>query len=192
MRRIGKAALCALAMAFAFALMPAAAYASWTPDRVERLYNPNTGEHLYTMDSNEVKVLTTKYGWRWEKDQLMTECKYIASLGGYEHVEPVWRLYNPSTGEHIYTADAYEAQVLSTQRGWVHDFNGNQVWWARKPLPSEKNPEYPVYRLYNPQGGTYGHLFTTDENEREVLLATGDWQDEGVAWYQFRTTYHNR
>lgn len=38
-----------------------------------------------------------------------------------------------------------------------------------------------VYRLFNEITGE--HFFTTDENEKEVVLQDSNWKDEGIGWY---------
>ncbi len=82
--------------------------------------------------------------------------------------KPMYRLYNPYTGEHFYTADAAERDGVAAA-GWADEGVG---WNA----PSEGEP---VYRLYNEWGGE--HHYTPDASERDNLLAAG-WTDEGVGW----------
>ena len=81
----------------------------------------------------------------------------------------MFRLYNPYTGEHFYTASAYERDV-NVGLGWVDEGVG---WVA----PTEGAP---VFRLYNPYAGD--HHYTTSAEERDMLLSVG-WSDEGVGWY---------
>lgn len=82
----------------------------------------------------------------------------------------MYRLYNPNSGEHFYTADAYEKSVL-IKEGWKDE---GTAWIAA----TESNT--PVYRLYNPNAGD--HHYTTDAHEVEVLKGEG-WKDEGIGWY---------
>ncbi|WP_181281306.1 InlB B-repeat-containing protein [Bifidobacterium callitrichos] len=90
---------------------------------------------------------------------------------------PVYRLYDPASGLHLYTADENERKVLSTQHGWNDE---GVVFYAT----TDKNAAgaKPVYRLTNKATGR--HLLTLDENERKVLSTERGWTDEGVAWYQ--------
>ncbi len=87
-------------------------------------------------------------------------------------VEPgsMYRMYNPFTGEHFYTASADEAQAINNV-GWWYEGIG---WVA-----PEKS-SVPVYRLYN--GYVGDHHYTTSRVERDHLLAVG-WSDEGVGWF---------
>ena len=80
----------------------------------------------------------------------------------------MYRLYNPNSGEHFYTSDVSERNMLSNI-GWKYE----GVAWN---VPLSGNP---VYRLFNPYTGE--HHYTTDVVERDVL-ATNGWNYEGVGW----------
>ncbi len=82
----------------------------------------------------------------------------------------MYRLYNPNSGEHFYTADQSERDNLESY-GWKYEGVG---WYA----PTSSNT--PVYRLYNPNTGD--HLFTTSTAERQNCLDAG-WKDENIGWY---------
>ena len=64
-----------------------------------------------------------------------------------EDVVPIYRLYNDTNGEHLYTSDMNEDIVLY-QNGWG---NEGTPWLA----PADGTP---VYRLYN--SGLNNHLYT--------------------------------
>ncbi len=83
---------------------------------------------------------------------------------------PMYRLYNPNSGEHFYTKNASEKSTL-VQVGWREEGIG---WTA--PEGSDK----PVYRLYNPNAGD--HHYTSDGEERDMLKKAG-WLYEGIGWY---------
>jgi hypothetical protein len=91
---------------------------------------------------------------------------------GYEDVDPtpvaMYRLYNPNSGEHFYTSNVVEKNVLVTV-GWKYE---GVAWTA----PSKSAT--PVYRLYS---GT-DHHYTTSVVERDYLVSVG-WTDEGIGWY---------
>ena len=82
----------------------------------------------------------------------------------------LYRLYNPNSGEHFFTAQEKEKNGL-VRIGWKDEGTG----WT---LPEKSST--PVYRLYNPNAGE--HHYTADEHERDVLIQAG-WQYEGIAWY---------
>lgn len=134
--------------------------------KVYRLYNPYTGEHLYTTDSNEYSTLA-KLGWNQE------------GIAWYspEDGTPVYRLYNPYTGEHLYTTDANEYATLA-KLGW------NKEGIALYSLDEDTDEAEPVYRLYNPYEDAFTHLFTSDANEYKELAKLG-WNQEGIAFYGY-------
>ena len=82
----------------------------------------------------------------------------------------MYRMYNPNSGEHFYTASTQERDALAL-RWWTYEGVG---WIA----PEES--EEPVYRLYNRFAGD--HHYTTSATERDVLEAVG-WTFEGIGWY---------
>ena len=82
----------------------------------------------------------------------------------------MYRLYNPNSGEHFYTSNAGERDLLASL-GW-HD---EGIGWI---APAHSNT--PVYRLYNENGGE--HHYTTSVAERDMLVSLG-WNDEGIGWY---------
>ena len=82
----------------------------------------------------------------------------------------MYRMYNPNTGEHFYTASEAEKNNL-VAAGWTDE---GKAWSA----PSKS--QTPVYRLYNPNAGD--HHFTTVTEEKDSLVAIG-WEYEGVGWY---------
>lgn len=82
---------------------------------------------------------------------------------------PMYRLYNPNSGEHFYTANGTERDHLS-HLGWIYEGIG---WYA--PISG-----VPVYRLYNPNTGD--HHYTTSKGESSYLDNVG-WNYEGIGWY---------
>ncbi len=83
---------------------------------------------------------------------------------------PMYRLYNPNTGEHHYTPSASERDNIS-RAGWNYEGVG---WYA----PESSNT--PVYRLYNPNTGD--HHYSMDKTEKNICVRAG-WQDADIAWY---------
>ena len=82
----------------------------------------------------------------------------------------LFRLYNPNSGEHFYTSNSAERNLLISI-GWNDEGIG---WFA----PFHSNT--PVYRLYNPNAGE--HHYTTNAGERDHLIALG-WNYEDIGWY---------
>lgn len=84
----------------------------------------------------------------------------------------MYRLYNPYTGEHFYTADKTERADLITC-GWNPEGIG---WYA----PPKSNA--PVYRLNNPFVYGGDHHYTMSAEERDECIEAG-WVSEGIGWY---------
>ena len=80
----------------------------------------------------------------------------------------MYRLYNPYTGEHFYTASDYERASLA-RAGW----NYEGVGWTAPSVGDS------VFRLYNPYAGD--HHYTTSWYECQSLQRAG-WSYEGVGW----------
>ena len=129
-----------------------------------RLYNPNTGEHFYTKDTNERDHLAS-VGWNKEGQGWVAPVKSNT---------PVYRLYNPviKGGDHHYTTKAGERDIL-VSLGWKDEGIG---WY------SDDAKTVPLYRQYNPNADTGTHNYTVNTNERDNLERLG-WKDEGVGWY---------
>ncbi len=84
--------------------------------------------------------------------------------------QSMYRLYNPNSGEHFYTANAVEKNHLAII-GWIYEGIG---WIA------PKTSDYPVYRIYNGNGGE--HHYTMNKAEKDMLVRAG-WKYECVGWY---------
>lgn len=98
------------------------------------------------------------------------EASLAAMASSSTETANMFRMYNPNSGEHFYTASAYERDHLKSV-GWNYEGIG---WVA--PLRSNT----PVYRLYNPNAGD--HHYTVSAYERDELVKAG-WNDEGIGWY---------
>lgn len=143
----------------------------------------------YWYDVNDsIPAATTSNGKWWSvRDkrwytvaQIKTQRQGIADTyknddgtGAYA-TRPIYRMYNTRTSEHLYTTSAKE--YASCGSGNYRDWEREGVAW-RAPKKSSK----PVYRLYNVKSGD--HHYTTSAGERNKLLASGAWRDEGVAFY---------
>ena len=92
--------------------------------------------------------------------------------------QAMYRLYNPNSGEHFYTASELERDSVAAA-GWDYERVG---WYA--PAKSAT----PVYRLYNPNLPGEHH-YTMDAGERDILVSFGwtwesrDYNADGAAWY---------
>jgi uncharacterized protein YjdB len=84
--------------------------------------------------------------------------------------QPMYRLYNPNSGEHFFTKATDERDYLHSI-GW----NYEGVAWTAPQISNT-----PVYRLYNANGGE--HHYTMSASERDSLVKVG-WSYEGIGWY---------
>lgn len=132
------------------------------PVKMNRLYNPNSGEHFYTARTNETNVLT-KAGWKYEG---------VGWTAPRNSKTPVYRLYNPYVGDHHYTMDVTERDYL-VKLGW----NDEGIGWY-----SDDDKAVPLYRQYNPYATVGTHNYTTSKAENDALEKLG-WKTEGTAWY---------
>ncbi|MHC9001408.1 hypothetical protein [Enterococcus bulliens] len=78
---------------------------------------------------------------------------------------PIYRVYNPNNGGHLYTANQAEAMHV-VSLGW----NDENIAWD---APMEGQP---IYRLYNPNSGE--HFYTVDVAEYDAVGKAG-WNQEG-------------
>lgn len=127
-----------------------------------RLYNKNSGEHFYTMSTDERDHLI-EVGWNDEG---------VAWYAPKMSNTPVYRLYNENGGEHHYTVSLDEKEDLE-EEGWKYEGVG---WF------SSDSEDEPLYRLYNPNAYANNHHYTTSPQETADLIALG-WKDEGIAWF---------
>ena len=86
-------------------------------------------------------------------------------------VGTLYRLYNPYTHEHFFTAETVENDNL-VRLGWKSEGGVGYIY-----KQAEKGG---VYRLYNPSTGE--HHYTTKEDEVAQCIKAG-WKNEGVKWF---------
>lgn len=129
-----------------------------------RVYNKNTGEHLYTASTFERDNLV-KVGWSNEGIGWKAPTKGAS----------VYRVYNPNAqgGDHYYTASKFEAQSL-VKMGWKWDNGGKPVFYS--------GGKTKVYVAYNPNAKSGSHNYTTSQYEQNTLLNLG-WKYSKVQFY---------
>ena len=142
------------------ASLPVEAYAAASLKPVYRVYNPNSGEHLHTLNGGEKDNLMS-LGWVYEGISMQ-----IDGSGSN-----LYRAYNPNSGEHFYTKDSKEIDKIK-RAGWRYE----GVAW-KVPNGGQK-----VYRVFNPNARDAGsHHYTLIESEKNDLVRRG-WRYEGVSW----------
>jgi hypothetical protein len=96
-------------------------------------------------------------------------CGAERKVDKFRPTHSMYRMYNPNSGEHFYTGDKGERQVLEAA-GWKYEGVG---------FTFPASTGLPVYRLFQPSTGE--HLYTMSEKEKADLLAAG-WNYEGIAF----------
>lgn len=126
---------------------------------VYRLYNPNNGEHLFTVSNSEATKVANA-GWKYE--------------GIAWHTAGDTNIYRlRSNKDHVYLPSCDELVNLII-KGWTVE------GIAFKAYRKRTDSNVPVFRLYNKNGGV--HTYTVDETERDKLVKAG-WILEGVNFY---------
>ena len=133
-----------------------------------RLYNPWTGEHLFTTDAHEVQILVA-LGWQDEG---------IIGQVSMKEGKAVYRLYNPNTGEHHYTTDLAEVERCVA--------NG----WVKEGIAFYSQGDQAVFSMYNPYAKSFYHHYTSNEKEIAQMIKDG-WKKEEVKWYCAPVQPHN-
>lgn len=136
---------------------------------IYRVYNPNSGEHLYTPNGLE-RIILCNSGWKDENEAFFIPYNDNA-FNPY-----VTRVFNPNANDHLYTTDTNEIFSL-VKLGWKNDMVGFYT--------ANENGD-PVYRLYNPNALSGAHHYTLDSNERDHLVTLG-WKDEGIAFRAYQS-----
>lgn len=149
---------------------------------MNRLYNPNSGEHFYTKDNHEKDELV-KLDWKYEG------IGWVAPEENEGTTQPVYRLYNPNAGDHHYTLNPEERDAL-VSFGWKAEGIG---WYSPKDTTNFTTtqtglgadvaiPAQALLREYNPNAKAAGaHNYTLNEAENDYLVSIG-WIPEGTAW----------
>ncbi len=132
-----------------------------------RLYSPATLAHLYTSDLNEYNVLATR---NWSQENLAHRC--LDKGGSYAGIPltPYYRIYNSTKRWHHWTADFLEHERMKVIPGNSSD--GIDCYILTQPAAASLN-SLPLYVLYLPPIDKF--LWTTDENEKNVLTSTRGW-----------------
>ena len=92
-----------------------------------------------------------------------------------ENTVPIYRLYHPGTGEHLYTDGKNERDTLVKGGVWKDE----KV--AMLATNKDDEEKVPVYRVCYPLTGD--HHYTTSKYEVTTLINTQGWVDEGIAFY---------
>ncbi len=136
--------------------------------QVVSMYNPKTYDHFYTAYRCEAEVLGFLQGYTYEGAVFNTTSVNPSGV-------PVWRLYNPALGLHLWTTtqdDINNALKLG--------YNVEGIAFYTVP-PNAPNVYRVVQRLYNPK--TYQHLWTMSQEVINLVTQSAGYVYEGPAFY---------
>lgn len=164
-------ALACAALVMMVQLPAKAAHADESAVKMNRLYNPNSGEHFYTASPVE-KVSLMDAGWNYEG------IGWTAPADG----NAVYRLYSGT--DHHYTMSEVERDHLISV-GWSYEGIG---WY------SDADESVALYRQFNPNvqpsaptNNSGSHNYTLSKVENDSLVSAG-WNEEGIGWYGINGT----
>ncbi len=144
-----------------------------------RFYADTANNMLYIY-SNKFSTYVVAYSTEENNAQNRTTISSGGSstTASYPTTVPIYRLFNTVTGQHFYTANKQERDLLLEKNaadGWTDE--GIAFETAQKT-------SIPVYRVFDLVNGN--HIFTTDAAARDLYIANGC-RDEGIAWYALAT-----
>lgn len=137
---------------------------------VRRLYNTNTGRHLFSSNITEIDYLTGGgYGFVNEGISYLTPSNPTAE---------VYRFLVSDQGRHFYTANRNERDLIrSSQANFVYEGVAFEVY----SVDDHPSDAAAVVRYYN--SSINSHVYSTSGYEQQVLNQNPLWINEGVAWY---------
>ena len=145
-----------------------------TTDETSNVEQPQTaiinGQEV-TLEAPEKAGQSEANATQAPKEELMDGSMSRSSRAAVKTI-PMYRLFNPNSGEHFYTRDTGERDHLR-KIGWNYEGIG---WQA----PTSGDP---VYRLYNRYNGE--HFYTLNAKERDSITKQG-WTYEGIGWYSYK------
>ena len=133
------------------------------------VYGTADGEQSFLVDSSINVPFRGPHTFTDDNDMTCNVCGADRSDPDDEPTVPMYRMYNPNSGEHFYTGSEVERDNL-VAAGWNYEGVGFHI-----PIYTGD----PVYRIFQPSTGE--HLYTMDQDEVDTLLASG-WVYENVAW----------
>ncbi len=149
------------------------------PTKVYQFVNPSLGSYFYTVDEYEQSVIaeTLDNYELQEVEAIRTlEENEVDPITGAES-EEVYRLFNKSSGSHLYTTSEFERDSI------VDNFDNysldDNMFYA---YTEEVAGSIDVHRFYNATEDV--HVFTHSDTEIAEMMADSEtFNDEGIAFY---------
>ena len=139
---------------------------------IYRMYNSKTSEHMYTKSAKEYNSCGSGSYKDWKAEG-------VAWYAPKSSAKPVYRLYNLKSGDHHYTTSATERDKLVGSGQWRDE--GIAFYSAAKG----DEGSIAIYRIFNGRLKRGQHHYTKSATERDKLVASGQWRDEGVGFYGY-------
>ncbi|HBP01254.1 MAG: hypothetical protein UY41_C0042G0003 [Candidatus Moranbacteria bacterium GW2011_GWE1_49_15] len=127
---------------------------------IYRFYSPSNGDHFYTISETEKNKLVanpTFFKYEGEVFYAYPDSSVDPALS------PVYRFYNSTTGDHLYTILENEKESLLNNAGSGYVYEGTAFY----AYVEELSGTLPVYRFYDSSSGD--HFYTISENEKNRL-----------------------
>ena len=139
--------------------------------QVKRLFNTETGKHLFSSNQTEVDYLIGgSLGWVDEgtayKNTVLGDTSVFRFM---------------VNGSHFYTANESERDLLISSPEYSHFVYEGEAHKAFKSDSNDALDLIPVKRFYNIN--TDSHVFSSSEAEQLILSENPLFIDEGIAWY---------
>ena len=147
------------------------------PNTVEvfmRAYNPNAEFHFFTTSVNEFNAVIN-LGYTNETKGV---AGFAVRAGQASGTVPIYRLYNPTDGQHYYTTSLNERTTLEGL-GWNYEANEGYIYTTQTPDTTK------IYTLYNNISGE--HLYTQSQATMETIIAQFPtvWSQAGTLGYGY-------
>ena len=140
------------------------------PRKVYRLFNQSSGRHLFSMNSQEVDILT---GADWVNEGVSYSSPQAATTD-------VYRFYVNGEDRHFYTASTAERDRIMANQALSHYSYEGAAYQAYGGIDAPEGA-VAVVRFLNENTGS--HLYSTSGLEQNILSSDSSWINEGIAWY---------
>ena len=139
---------------------------------VFRLYNESIGKHLFSSNQGEIDILTGQ-GGDWANEGISYTSPGLGTA-------KVYRFYVTDQNRHFYTANESERNTIIASNSfssWLYEGAAfNCYSFSQKP-----DSALAVVRYLDISSGS--HVYSTSSIEQSILDNSGNYLNEGIAWY---------
>jgi hypothetical protein len=144
---------------------------------VFRFYNPQVGNHLFTVSELEKQSIEEMQVFNFEGIGFLATLPEDVGLGGSI---PIYRFFNSKIGSHFFTADENEKTNVMA----LVDFEFEGVGFGA--FSENTASTVPIYRFFNTENG--GHFFTASDVEKNSVMNIQSMRFEGEVFFAFPET----